>query len=105
MVKTGLSAEIVIAKIRSSNVGFDTSTAALKVLSDAGVPESVVVVMITEAGKANKASAAEAKDDRKIMSAVPEQGKLRDLLGKTKVYIYTDDLKARDIIEKELRKG
>jgi len=104
MVKTGLSQEIVIAKIRSSSVSFDTSTQALKVLSESGVPESVVVAMITEAGKMSKASAAEAKENNKIMSAVPEQGKLSDILGKSKIYLFTKDLKARDIIERELKK-
>jgi len=104
MVKTGLSQEIVIAKIRSSSVSFDTSTQALKILSDSGVPESVVVAMITEAGKASKANAAEEKADNKVMSGVPEQGRLRDILSKTKIYLLTEDLKSRDIIEKELRK-
>ena len=104
MVKTGLSQEIIIAKIRSSSVSFDTSTSALKILSDSGVPESVVVVMINEAGRANKTAIAEAKAENKLMSEVPEQGKLRDILTKSKVYLFTEDLKARDIIERELKK-
>lgn len=104
MVKSGLSSEIVIAKIRSSSVNFDTSTQALKVLKEAEVPENIVIEMITEGGKAAKASAANARENDKLLSSVPEQGKLKDLLDKTKVYINTDDLKARDIIEKELKK-
>ena len=104
MVKSGLSSEIVIAKIRSSSVNFDTSTPALKALKEEGVPENVVIEMITEAGKASKASSAVARENDKLLSSVPEQGKLRELLDKTKVYINTEDLKARDIIEKELRK-
>ena len=104
MVKSGLSPDIVIAKIRSSSVNFDTSTSALKVLKEAGVPENIVIEMITEGGKADKASAALARENDKILSGVPEQGKLKELLDKTKVYINTKDLKARDIIEKELKR-
>ena len=104
MVKSGLTAEIIIAKIRSSTVAFDTSTPALKALSEAGVPEHVVVAMITEAGKVSKASAQSARENDKVLSSVPEQGKLKDILSKSKIYLSTEDLKARDIIEKELRK-
>jgi hypothetical protein len=104
MVKSGLSPEIVIAKIRSSSVSFDTSTEALKALSDEGVPEKVVVEMITEAGKTAKASAQTAKENEKLLNSVPEQGKLSELLSKSKVFLLTEDLKARDLIEKELRK-
>lgn len=104
MVKTGLSAEIIIAKIRASVVSFDTSTAALKELSDSGVPEPVVVEMITQAGKASRASAQTARENAKALSSVPEQGKLREILFMRAAYISTQDLKARDIIEKELEK-
>lgn len=104
MVKAGLSAEIIAAKIRASVVNFDTSTAALKDLSDAGVPETVVVEMITQASKATRASSQTARENAKALNSVPEQGKLKDILSKSKVYISTEDLKARDIIEKELKK-
>lgn len=104
MVKTGLSAEIIIAKIRASVVSFDTSTSALKELSESGVPEPVVVEMITQAGKASRESSQTARENSKALNSVPEQGKLKDLLSRNKVYISTEDLKARDIIEKELKK-
>jgi hypothetical protein len=104
MVKSGLSPEIVIAKIHSSSVSFDTSTEGLKALSEAGVPEKVVVEMITEAGKAAKASYQAAKENEKLLNSVPEQGKLSEVLSKNKVFLLTEDLKARDLIEKELRK-
>ena len=104
MVKSGLSGEIIIAKIKSTSVSFDTSTEALKMLSEAGVPESVVIAMITEDGKAAKAAVQDAKERSKVMESVPEQGKLKDIINKNNIFILTNDLKSRDIIEKELAK-
>jgi hypothetical protein len=55
MVRLGLSEDVVIAKIRSmsangpDNVSFDTSTAGLKALKAANVPDSVIKVMINPA--------------------------------------------------------
>lgn len=38
LVKSGMSADIIVAKIRTSNCQFDTSAAALKSLKGAGSP-------------------------------------------------------------------
>jgi len=46
LVKAGLSAEIITAKIKQSGGAFDTSPSALKQLKDAGVSESVIIAMI-----------------------------------------------------------
>lgn len=46
LLKSGLSPEIVVAKIKSSKTNFDTSTTALQELKAAGVPDSVVLAMI-----------------------------------------------------------
>lgn len=46
LLKSGVSAEIVVAKIKSSKTNFDTSTTALQDMKTAGVPESVVLAMI-----------------------------------------------------------
>lgn len=104
MVKIGLSAEVVIAKIRASVVSFDTSTNALKELSDAGVPEIVVVEMINQAGKATRDASKTERENSKLLNSVPEQGKLSDLLSVRTAFVSTDDLKARDIIIRELKK-
>ncbi|QQS42211.1 MAG: hypothetical protein IPM63_04505 [Acidobacteriota bacterium] len=104
MVRAELPEEIIIAKIEAGSGAFDTSTEALKELTEAGVPKAVIVAMIAEAGRMSKAAAADAKEEAKLLGAVPEQGKLKDLLSLSKIYILTDDLKARDRIEKELRK-
>lgn len=46
MVEAGLGAEILIAKINTSRCAFDTSPASLRELKDAGVPESVMLIMV-----------------------------------------------------------
>ena len=51
LVKTGLSPDIIKAKIRASTCQFDTSTAGLKGLKDAGVPDSVIVAMVDPSNK------------------------------------------------------
>jgi hypothetical protein len=51
LVKTGLSPDIIKAKIKASTCQFDTSTAGLKGLKDAGVPDSVIVAMVDPSNK------------------------------------------------------
>ena len=46
LVKSGLSAEIITAKIKQTSGIFDTSPTKLKELKTAGVPESVILAMI-----------------------------------------------------------
>ena len=46
MVKAGLSTAIIIAKIKSSASGFDTSSNALQALKKAGVSDSIVLAMV-----------------------------------------------------------
>ena len=46
MIKTGLGAEIVIAKIKTSVCSFETSPAALKELKDTGLPDGVILAMV-----------------------------------------------------------
>jgi len=46
MLKAGISAEIVVSKMRASKCQCDTSPAALEGLKSAGVPDSVILAMI-----------------------------------------------------------
>jgi len=46
MVKAGIGAEIIVAKIKSTSCSLDTGAAALKQLKDAGVPDNVVLAMV-----------------------------------------------------------
>jgi hypothetical protein len=52
LVSLGLAPEIVVAKIKSSECAFDTSPSALKQLKAAGMPDSVILAMVT-AGSPN----------------------------------------------------
>jgi hypothetical protein len=53
LVSSGLSADIVTAKIKSSECEFDTSPSALKELKTAGIPDSVISAMLTAAGSSS----------------------------------------------------
>ena len=46
MVKSGLTEEIVVAKIKSSPSDFDTSPEALRGLKESGIPSAVILAMI-----------------------------------------------------------
>ncbi len=46
LVKTGLSSEVIVAKIKNSRSNFDTSPAVLGQLKDSGVPEAVILAMV-----------------------------------------------------------
>lgn len=46
MLKAGLSADVVVAKIKSSATNFDTSPAALTELKAANVPDAVILAMV-----------------------------------------------------------
>jgi len=48
MIRAGLSAEIVIAKIEASKTAFDTSSTALVTLAEAKVPEAVIRSMMAK---------------------------------------------------------
>ena len=46
MIKSGLSTEIIVAKIKASPSAFDTSTMALQELKAAGVADAVILAMV-----------------------------------------------------------
>lgn len=56
MLKTGLSPEVVIAKIKSSPTNFDTSTNALQALKAANVPDAIILVMVQASTTATPAN-------------------------------------------------
>jgi len=57
MMKAGLTADVIVAKIKSSETNFDTSPGALAELKAASVPDSVMLVMVK--GHATAAANAE----------------------------------------------
>jgi hypothetical protein len=74
MVKTGLSAEIILAKIKSGPCNFDTSAAALKELKTADVPDNVILAMV-EASSISKTPVA--AEPSKQTAGIPEIAHLR----------------------------
>ena len=56
MLKAGLTAEVVVAKIKSSATSFDTSPAALTELKAANVPDDVILAMVNGPAKAAPAA-------------------------------------------------
>lgn len=60
MLKAGLAAEVVVAKIKTSATKFDTSSSALQELKAAGVPDEVILVMIQPSPAVTAAAAAPA---------------------------------------------
>ncbi|HQZ97283.1 MAG TPA: DUF2846 domain-containing protein [Pyrinomonadaceae bacterium] len=58
LTKAGLSAEVIIAKIKSSAGKYDTSTEKLKELKDAGVADAVILAVVENPlGKSTQAIA------------------------------------------------
>lgn len=47
MLKAGLTADVIVAKIKSSPTNFDTSPAALAELKAANVPDAVILAMVS----------------------------------------------------------
>lgn len=54
MVKSGLNATVIVAKIKKSKTNFDTSDAALIKLGEAKVPNEVIAAMMEAQEEANK---------------------------------------------------
>src|SRR6185295_13420042 len=55
LLKAGLSPEVVIAKIKSSNATFDTSINGLQELKGAGVPDAVILAIVEKAAPKSSA--------------------------------------------------
>lgn len=102
LVKAGISDVIIITKIKSSNVNFDTSTDALINLKNNNVSNNIQTAMFERAAEMQTQAAQ--KDTGEITLEAPENGNLSELAGKSKVYFYTDDTEARNIMAKELEK-
>ena len=105
MTKTGLSEQIIVAKIKASQCKFDTSTTALKILTEAKVPDSVLIAMVEKEQRTQEQSVNSQSKNDEARDKIPEQGILSDILGKKRVYILTTDVKSRDLIAKELTKN
>lgn len=102
LVNAGVSDVVVIAKIKSSNANFDTSTDALINLKKNNVSDNVQAAMFERAAAIQQQAAQ--SNTNEITLEAPENGNISELANKTKVYFYTSDTEARGIMEKELEK-
>ena len=68
MIKAGLTAEVIVAKIKSTSTSFDTSPTALADLKAANVPDTVILAMVN--GPATTAAAGDPPADAVV--SVPD---------------------------------
>jgi len=79
MVKAGLPADIVVAKIKASPGDFDTSPATLEKLKSESVPDSVILAMVDASSKTSKSAAPAPTNHSNAVKEVPP--------GKPRVYV------------------
>lgn len=75
MKKAGLSDAVILAKIRSSQAKFDTSTQALVALKQAGVPDAVIEAMVGHAGPARAGAPPSTAAIPRGSATAPAQGR------------------------------
>src|SRR5205085_1073280 len=63
LVESRLAPEVIVEKIKASECDFDTSPEALRKLKDAGVPDSLLLVMVMTPKCAASAEATQARRD------------------------------------------
>lgn len=88
LVKTGIPAPIIVAKIRQSATAFNTNTKALEKLKAAGVPESVMLAMVY-APSATKATKSSSAIIQPVNSSIPA------ILQTTKPVVIVQEFKVR----------
>jgi hypothetical protein len=72
MLKSGLSTEIIVAKIKNSPSKFDTSPAALQELKTANVPEAVMLAMVQAADTTSANPSSNATNAEAVEVKVPD---------------------------------
>lgn len=115
MVKAGMSADVVIAKIKTSVSQFDTSPSALVSLNEAGVPDAVLLEMVrnphgvqpvVEKEPARSTSAPETPPEERPQVAsdgLPEYGDISEIRRMRRVYVVADDIDSQNILINSLR--
>ena len=69
LVESKLAPEVIVEKLKASECDFDTSPEALRKLKDAGVPDSLLLVMVLTP---KRAASAEAAQPRRVGVKIPE---------------------------------
>jgi hypothetical protein len=86
MVKSGLSADVIIAKVETSECAFDTSPSALEKLKAAGVPETVILAMVrAPAASSSNEEPAHSAPLAQAQMASPQAPKAGKSLARTQV--------------------
>src|ERR1051325_1187348 len=71
MFKANLASEVIVAKINASACRFDTSTAALQKLKDAGVPDAVLLAMVRAHKTASPANQSSDMPTKSVTLKIP----------------------------------
>ncbi len=93
LIKSGISEGIVLAKIKNSNVNFDTSSVALVKLKENGVSENIILAMIEAKPKTV---------EEKRENTIQKTADIKEAIGKRKVFLITDDEEAMLVVMKKL---
>ena len=97
MLKSGLSPEIIVAKIKTSVSKFDTAPATLRELKAAGVPEAVILAMLETQNPqaASSRAASPSALEREVEVKVPDGAPLEIEASYT---VSSADIKAGDAL-------
>ncbi|MGB9179144.1 MAG: hypothetical protein WCB68_07840 [Pyrinomonadaceae bacterium] len=96
MFKANLASEVIIAKINSSACRFDTSPAALQQLKDVGVPDAVLVAMVTVPVNAPGNQSSDAPEQRKSVALKIPNGTPVDI--ESAFTVSSQEVKAGDFL-------
>jgi hypothetical protein len=99
MAQAKIPDSVIISKIKVSKVKFQTEIADIKLLTEKGVSESVILVMIEKS--------AEKQPEVKPVEGTwenPEYGNISEINESTKVFVLSENSEARNFIINELSK-
>jgi hypothetical protein len=99
LVKSGLSENIIIAKIKSSKTEFDTSSTALVKLKESGVSDNLILAMIEAKPKVE-----ESKEPAKPETL--KTAEMKEAVGKRKFFVISEDEEGKlELIKRLTNKG
>lgn len=116
MVKAGLTAELIIAKIKTSPCQFDTSPSSLVSLKEAGVPDAVLLEMVQSPHGAQPiveklpapgpapAEPVARETPQPVSDGLPEYGHISEIRRMHRVYVVADDIDSQNLLVKALSK-
>lgn len=111
MARAGLSSEVILAKIRSSDCKFDTSPSSLVAMKEAGVPEDVLMEMVRNPNgqpvvqeKPKATPTPEVVVDRQSPTDnIPEYGNISEIRKMRHVFVIADDIDSQNLLVNSLR--